>query len=88
MSGVLLKLTTAGRLAVVDLLTHCKPGSIAALAWDEADSEWQVGAFNKEKIPASEIVSVSGISFVFQPKDSQRLAGKTLDYRDGAFFVE
>jgi hypothetical protein len=56
--------------------------------WYEPDSEWQVGAFNKEKIPPSEIVTISEIPFVFQPKDSHRLDGKMLDYRGGAFCVE
>jgi hypothetical protein len=76
MPSISLTLTNAGRLAALDLLTHCRPGSIVSLEWYEPDSEWRVGAFNKEKIPPSEVVTISEIPFVFQPKDSRRLDGK------------
>jgi len=46
-----------------------------------------VGAYNKEKIPPAEVVSISGISFVFDERESRDLDGRTLDYRDGEFCV-
>ena len=58
------------------------------MEWYEPDGAWQIGAFNREKIPPSEVVTISEIPFVFQPKDWARLDGKTLDYRGGTFHVE
>jgi hypothetical protein len=88
MAQITLGLTEAGRKALLAFLTHCTPGSIVALEWSEADSLWSVGAFNKEKVPASEVITISGISLVFQAKDSTRLNGRTLDHRGGIFCVD
>jgi len=85
--AISLKITEAGRLALLDFLRHCSPGSIVALDWSEADGECSVGVFNKEKIPPSEVVAISGIPFVFHHNESQHLNGKTLDYREGVFRV-
>ncbi|MDH4190079.1 MAG: hypothetical protein OEW21_07740 [Betaproteobacteria bacterium] len=85
--AISMKITDVGRVALLDFLRHCAPGSIIAVGWSEADEDWSVGAFNKEKIPPSEVVTISGIPFVFDQGDSQRLNGKTLDFRDGVFCV-
>jgi hypothetical protein len=84
--SIALKITEAGRLALLDFLRHCTPGSIVAVGW--SDGECTVGAFNKEKIPPSEVVSISGIPFVFEQDESQHLNGRTLDYRGGVFRVD
>ena len=72
---------------MLDLLRHCNPGSIVAVGWSDADGECTVGAYNKEKIPPSEVVSISGIPFVFDEKESRGINGKTLDFRGGVFRV-
>ena len=83
-----LTITDAGRSALLDLLRHCSPGSIVALSLSEVEGQCDVGAFNKEKIPPSEVLSIAGISFVLKDNESQRLNGKTLDYRGGIFRVD
>jgi hypothetical protein len=83
-----LVITDAGRLALLDFLRHCSPGSIVALSLSEIDGQCEVGAFNKEKIPPSEVLSISGIPFVFKDNESPRLNGRTLDYRGGMFRVD
>jgi hypothetical protein len=83
-----LTITAAGRLALLDFLRHCSPGSIVALSLSEIDGQCEVGAFNKERIPPSEVLSISGIPFVFKDNESERLNGKTLDYRGGIFRVD
>jgi len=88
MPSLSLEFTSAARRAVLDMLTHCRPGSIVAFQWYEPDSEWQIGAFNKEKIPPSEVVTIAEIPFVFQPTDWRLLDGKKVDYRAGKFCVE
>jgi hypothetical protein len=82
-----LTITDAGRLALLDFLRHCNPGAIVALSLSE-DGQCEVGAFNREKIPPSEVLSISGIPFVFKENESQRLAGRTLDYRGGMYRVD
>jgi len=86
--AITIGLTEAGRKALLAFLTGCTPGSIVALEWSGPDSHWSVGAFNEAKVPASEVVMISGIPFVFHPKDSQRLNGRTLDHRGGTFCVD
>jgi len=86
--SISLKITEAARLAVLDFLSHCSPGSIVALELSEMDGQCAIGAFNKAKIPASEVVSISGIPFVFKEDESPRLNGRTLDHRGGVFRVE
>jgi hypothetical protein len=86
--SITLELTEAGRKAMIAFLARCTPGSIVALEWLESDSSWRVGAFNQTKVPASEVVMISGIPFVFLPKDLQRLNGRTLDHRGGIFCVD
>jgi hypothetical protein len=83
-----LVITDAGRLALLDFLRHCSPGSIVALSLSEIDGQCEVGAFNKGKIPPSEVLSISGIPFVFKDNESPRLNGRTLDYRGGMFRVD
>jgi len=83
-----LKITDAGQRALLDFLRHCSPGSIVALSLSGVEGQCDVGAFNKERIPSSEVLSISGIQFVFKDNESQRLNGKTLDYRDGIFRVD
>jgi hypothetical protein len=85
---IALTITDAGRSALLDFLSHCSPGSIVALSLSGAKGQCDVGAFNKEKIPPSEVLSISGIPFVFKEHESQHLHGKTLDYRGGAFRVD
>jgi len=85
--AISLQLTEAGRRGLLELLRHCEPGSIVAVGWSEAKGECTVGAYNKEKIPPAEVVSISGISFVFDERESRDLDGRTLDYRDGEFCV-
>ena len=82
-----LQLTEAGRRALLEFLRHCEPGSIVAVDWSEAKGECNVGTFNKERIPPAEVVSISGIPFVFDQRESRNLHGRTLDFRDGEFCV-
>jgi hypothetical protein len=86
--SISLTITEPGRLALLDFLRHCSPGSIVALSLSEIDGECEIGAFNKEKIPPPEVLSISGIPFVFKENESRRLNGRTLDYRDGTFRVD
>ena len=85
---ITLTITDAGRRALLDFLRSCRPGSIVALSLSGVDGQCDDGAFNKEKIPSSEVLSISGIPFVFKDNESQRLNGKTLDYRGGMFCVD
>ena len=85
---IALTITDAGRRALLDFLRHCSPGSIVAVSLSEVEGQCDVGAFNKEKIPPSEVLSISGIPFVFKANESQHLNGKTLDYRGGVFRVD
>jgi hypothetical protein len=82
-----LTITDAGRSALLDFLRHCSPGSIIALSLSGVEGQCDVGAFDKEKIPPSEVLSISGMQFVFKDNESRRLNGKTLDYRGGMFRV-
>jgi hypothetical protein len=51
--------------------------------------EWGIGAYKRSNIPQGEIVTISGIELWFaQGEISERLNGKTLDYRAGRFHVE
>jgi hypothetical protein len=85
--AISLRLTEAGRGALLEFLRNCGPGSIIAVGWSEAKGECTVGAYSKEKIPPAEVVSISGIPFVFDQRESRDLDGRTLDFRDGEFCV-
>jgi hypothetical protein len=51
--------------------------------------DWSVAFHRRDKVPASEVVTIAGIDFYFdQGSISERLNGKTLNYRGGFFYVE
>jgi|SRR5687767_12979676 hypothetical protein len=51
--------------------------------------QWGVGSYPRSAIHESKIVTISGIEFYFGQGDiSNRLNGKTLEYRAGRFHVE
>jgi hypothetical protein len=85
--AISLQITEAGRRALLEFLRQCEPDSIVAVGWSQAKGECNVGAYKRERIPSAEVVSISGISFVFDQTESPDLDGRTLDYRDGEFCV-
>ena len=105
MAPIALTVTEAARVALLDFLRHCEPGSVITVSWHEGSAKlwpladgtlrfqdtgpgWGVGAYARSKISEAEIVTISGIEFVFAQGDiSQRLNGKTLDHRGGSFHV-
>ena len=65
-----------------------EPLADATLRFQDTGPGWGVGAYARNKIPEAEIVTISGIEFCFaQGHISERLNGKTLDYRGGSFCV-
>jgi hypothetical protein len=86
--SISLRITDAARTALLDFLRHCTPGAIVAVELSETDGQCAIGAFNKEKIPPTDVVAVSGIPFVFKENELAYFNGRTLDHRGGAFRVD
>ncbi len=71
---------------------------VATLAWatDGTDTRgnrlgphWSIGFYERTKVADEPIVNIQGINFVFmQPWKIADIEGKTLDFRNGRFFVE
>ena len=50
---------------------------------------WDVGFYDRSRVPEDQIVTLGGIEFVFdQGPISMRLDGRQLDYRNGGFIVD
>src|SRR5207237_9853139 len=86
--SIALTITGAGIVALLDFLRHCNAESIVALSFSETEGHCEIGAFNKEKIPPSEVQFISGLPFVFKDDERHRFNGRTLDYRAGVFCVD
>ena len=53
-----------------------------------AKPHWLVTYYNIDTRPSGRVTKLDGIPFVFVQRDSSRLNGATLDYRNGRFVVD
>lgn len=96
-----LAITDAAKAALLRILSQIPEARIVSVLWSDSGTRtakgvttqlppsWDVGFYGFDQVPDKEIQKIGGLDFVFvQGPISQRLNGKTLDWKDGTFHVQ